>query len=138
MALVRHFSELRVYQLAFDAAGDVFEMTKRWPADEKYALTSQIRNSSRSVCGQIAEAWRKRRYPAHFVSKLTDADGEAAETQNWLLFAEACRYIDASEKQRLWNTYEEIARGLVSMMTNTDSWCGPAQTVREDHTDYTA
>ena len=71
---VKSYSELRVYQLAFEAAMTIFELSKRWPPEEKYSLTDQIRRSSRSVCGNIAEAWRKRRYPAHFVSKLSDAD----------------------------------------------------------------
>ncbi len=87
MALVKHFKELRVYQHAFAAATRIYRLSKRWPAEERYSLTDQIRRSSRSVCANIAEAWRKRRYPAHFVSKLSDSDSEAAETQVWLDFA---------------------------------------------------
>jgi four helix bundle protein len=136
VALVTHFSQLRVYHSGFDSAMRIFELTKRWPPEEKYGLTRQIRDSSRSVCGQIAEAWRRRRYPAHFISKLADADAEAAETQNWLLFAHACGYITAELKDELWATYEEIMRGLVGMMNNSDSWCGPANLVREEVAEY--
>jgi four helix bundle protein len=91
--MVKHFRELRVYSEAFDAAMRIFECSKAWPKEERYSLTDQIRRSSRSVCEQIAEAWRKRRYIAHFRSKLTDADSEAAETQSWLEFALRCGYI---------------------------------------------
>src|SRR5438477_5244539 len=117
MALVTHFKQLRVYQRAFAAAMRIFELSKAWPPEEKYSLTDQIRRSSRSVCGNIAEAWRKRRYENHFINKLTDADGEVAETENWLDFAFACRYIDESEYTYLTSEYEEITRGLVGMMT---------------------
>ena len=86
MSMVKHFRELRVYSEAFDSAMRIFEYSKKWPKEEKYSLTDQNRRSSRSVCEQIAEAWRKRRYIAHFRSKLTDADSEAAETQD-LYFA---------------------------------------------------
>ena len=81
---VREFKELRVYQQAYDAATEIFEHSKEWPKEETYSLTDQIRRSSRSVCANIAEAWRKRRYENHFVSKLSDADAEAAETRTWL------------------------------------------------------
>lgn len=79
--IARRFRELRVYRVAFDAAMRVFELSKSWPAEEKFSLTDQIRRSSRAVCGAVAEAWRKRRYPKHFASKLTDADSESAETR---------------------------------------------------------
>lgn len=85
--VVQNYTELKVYQLAFTSAMRIYELSKKWPTEEKYSLTDQIRRSSRSVCGNIAEAWRKRRYPAHFVSKLSDADTEAAETEVWLDFA---------------------------------------------------
>src|SRR6266542_324113 len=115
MAAVTHHRELRVYQKAFQAAMEVFKTSKRWPPEERYSLTNQVRRSSRSVCGAIAEAWRKRRYPAHFASKLTDADGEVAETQNWLDFARECGYLVQEEHQRLDSAYEEVTRGLVGM-----------------------
>jgi four helix bundle protein len=138
MALATHFRELRVYRTAFDAAMLIFTLSKEWPAPERYSLIDQIRRSSRSVCGNIAEAWRKRRYPNHFVSKLSDADGETAETENWLEFARACGYLTQEQYQDLCDRYQTIARGLVGMMNNADSWCGPASLVREPHSDYLA
>src|SRR4030065_1848181 len=94
MPLAQEFKDLRVYQLAFESATLIFEVSKNWPKEERYSLTDQIRRSSRSVCSNIAEAWRKRLYVASFVSKLSDADAEAAETQVWLDLARACGYID--------------------------------------------
>jgi four helix bundle protein len=135
MALVTHFKELRVYQQAFESAMRIFELSKSWPSEERYSLTDQIRRSSRSVCANVAEAWRKRRYVAHFVSKLSDADTEAAETQVWLDFALRCGYLGREERDRLYQVYDAINGGLVSMMANAKSWCGPAQ-LREDSPDY--
>ncbi len=137
MGVVKHFAELRVYQTAFQAAMDLYEISKRWPREEQYSLTDQIRRSSRSVCGNIAEAWRKRRYPGHFVNKLTDADGEVAETQNWLRFALACGHLSREDYNRLWAEYEELAGGLVRMMSDSERWCGPANLVREEPEEYT-
>ena len=88
--LAQDYTDLKVYQLAIEAAMQIYELSKKWPVEEKYSLTDQIRRSSRSVCANLAEAWRKRRYPAHFVSKLSDADTEAAETAAWLNFAGRC------------------------------------------------
>ena len=135
MGLVKHFKELRVYQQAFEAARRIYRLSKRWPKEERYALTDQIRRSSRSVCSNIAEAWRKRRYPAYFVSKLSDSDSEAAETQVWLDFALDCGYITQEEHDSLYATYENIAGGLVKMMANPDAWCGPSQ-LREPSPTY--
>lgn len=135
MVLVKHFKELRVYQQAFAAASHIYELSKRWPVEERYSLTDQIRRSSRSVCANIAEAWRKRRYPAHFVSKLSDSDAEAAETQVWLDFALDCGYINQQDHDTLYDTYENIAGGLVKMMANADAWCGPSQ-LRESTATY--
>ncbi|HOE15892.1 MAG TPA: four helix bundle protein [Syntrophorhabdaceae bacterium] len=101
MSMVGHFRELRVYQMAFDAAMRIYELTKEWPKEERYSLIDQIRRSSRSICGNCAEAWRKRRYIAHFRSKLTDADSEAAETQSWLDFAFSCSYIKQNDYNEL-------------------------------------
>ena len=115
MALVKHFRELRVYKQAFEAATRIYELSKRWPKEERYSLIDQIRRSSRSVCANIAEAWRKRRYPAHFVSKLGDSDSEAAETQVWLDFALDCGYIDQQAHDDLYATYENVAGGLVKI-----------------------
>jgi four helix bundle protein len=88
---ILRFKDLRVYQLAFALQQEIFEISKRFPAEERYALTDQIRRASRSIGANIAEAWQKRRYVAHFISKLTDADGEQAESQHWLNTAMACR-----------------------------------------------
>src|SRR5512139_588898 len=85
--MVRHFRELRVYQDAFGAAMTIFRLSRSWPQEERYSVTDQIRRASRSASANIAEAWRKRRYPAHFTSKLSDADSETAETQAWLDYA---------------------------------------------------
>ena len=135
MALVKHFKELRVYQHAFAAATRICRLSKRWPAEERYSLTDQIRRSSRSVCANIAEAWRKRRYPAHFVSKLSDSDSETAETQVWLDFALDCGYISQQDHDDLYATYENIAGGLVKMMANSNTWCGPSK-LREPTVPY--
>jgi four helix bundle protein len=127
MPLVTHFTELDVYKEALAAAMRIFELSRQRPKEELYSLTDQIRRSSRSVCGCIAEAWRKRRYPSHFVSKLTDADSEAAETENWLTFARHCGYLRQEDYEDLWKRYESITRGLVGMMTHADRWCGPSR-----------
>jgi len=126
MPLVTHFSELRVYREAFAEAMRIYELSRDWPKEEVYSLTDQIRRSSRSVCASIAEAWRKRRYPNHFVSKLTDADAEAAETQNWLMFAHRCGYLKSPEFEQMWERYEKIAGGLVGMISHAREWCGPS------------
>lgn len=133
---VRHFKDLRVYRMAFQAAMRIYQISKRWPPEERYSLTDQIRRSSRSTCGNIAEAWRKRRYPNHFVSKLSDADGEGAETQNWLEFARACGYLTIEEYRELWTTYDQVSAGLVQMMAHPDPWCGPSNVVREPSAEY--
>ena len=134
--LVKHYRDLWVYQRAFKAAMRIFELSKAWPNEERYSLTDQIRRSSRSVCGSIAEAWRKRRYEAHFVSKLSDADGEAAETQNWLAFARGCGYLADS---RLPSAGRRVRRDLCRAGQHDgrpSRWCGPARAVREATGDY--
>ncbi len=133
---IKRFEELRVYQMAFEAAMRIFELSKGWPKEELYSLTDQIRRASRSVCANIAEGWRKRRYQRHFISKLTDADGEAAETRVFLSFAFHCGYLEESDYVDLDKTYDRISGGLVNMMTNPEKWCGPAYLVREDGADY--
>jgi four helix bundle protein len=120
---VRQFRELNVYQGAFEAAAEVFELTKRFPTEERFSLTDQMRRSSRSVCANIAEGWRKRRYPAAFVSKLSDADAEATETQVWLDFALRCGYIADQEHRDLSTRYDHIAAQLVRMMSAPEQWC---------------
>lgn len=123
MASVKNYSDLRVYQSAFECAQQVYELTKRFPAEERYSLADQIRRSSRSICANLAEAWRKRRYPAAFVSKLSDADAEAAETGVWLDFARRCRYIRESDYLDLADKYNHICAQLTMMMNDPDKWC---------------
>jgi len=114
--------ELEVYKKAYQQAMTLFELSKRFPAEERYALTSQIRRSSRSVCLNLREAWAKRRYEAHFVSKLTDCDGENAETDSSVDFAMDCGYITADEYAQLRATCAEIGRLLGSMIKNPQPW----------------
>jgi len=115
--------ELNVYRLAFDTAMEIFELSKRFPPEEKFSLTDQVRRSSRSVCTNISEAWRKRRYEAVFVNKLTDAEQEAAETQTWLEFALACKYISSETFKELDERYEHIFAQIVTMERKADSFC---------------
>ena len=114
--------DLEVYQKAFRAAMQVFEISKAFPKEETYALTDQIRRSSRSVCSNLAEAWRKRRYEKSFISKLSDSEGEAAETQVWLEFAVNCNYVQPSQARELYLSYEEIIRMIVRMIKNPHLW----------------
>ncbi len=122
MGLIRTFRDLRVFKAAFAAAMRIFALSKAWPAEERFELTSQMRRSSRSVCACIAEAWRKRRYPAAFVAKLNDAEAEASETRVWLDFAAACGYLTPTEHRRLDEEYESILGQLVRMIQQAPSW----------------
>ena len=122
MANIRHFRELEVYRLAMESAMRIFEISRNFPSEERYSLTDQIRRSSRSICANIAEAWRKRRYPRAFVSKLSDAEAEAAETQVWLEFADRCGYLDSDIAEDLMNGYNSILGKLVVMMNNPEDW----------------
>jgi four helix bundle protein len=123
--IVRH-QDLEVYRMAFEAAMQIFEISKQFPKEEAYSLTDQVRRCSRSVCSNIAEAWRKRRYEAAFISKLNDAEGEAAETQTWLEFAVRCKYLKPEAGRALFRTYNEIISMLVSMINNPQSWVLPS------------
>jgi four helix bundle protein len=114
--------DLKVYKAAYELAMKVFELTKKVPPEEKFALTSQIRRSSRSVCLNLREAWAKRRYEAHFVSKLTDCDGENSETDSSLDFAQDCRYITSEEHTELTVLSQEVGRMLGSMIKNPGSF----------------
>lgn len=134
--MVTDYRELRVYKQAFSASMAIFEVSKRWPSEEKYALTDQIRRSSRSICANIGEAWFKRRYPKHFVSKISDAGSEAAETLVWIEFAEASGYLSSEEAAKLEKTLRITLGGLVKMMSNPDSGCGPANQARETDVPY--
>ena len=115
--------DLEVYRLAFDTAMEIFEISKSFPKEERYSLTDQIRRSSRSVCTNISEAWRKRRYKAVFINKLSDSEQEAAETQTWLEFALKCNYIDEGIFKRLDDKYEHIFAMLITMERKADAFC---------------
>lgn len=115
--------QLKVYELAFSTAMEIFEVSKRFPKEETYSLTDQVRKSSRSVCTNLAEGWRKRKYKAVFTNKLSDAAQEAAETQTWLEFALACRYIDQKTFDRIDDRYEHIFAMLFTMQQKVDSFC---------------
>ncbi|MEA3345915.1 MAG: four helix bundle protein [Chloroflexota bacterium] len=119
---VKDHRELRVYRLAFESAIQIHELTKSFPNEERYSLTDQIRRSSRSVCANIAEAWRKRRYPKSFVSRLSDADTEAAETLVWLDFALHFGYISSALHKELADHYDHICRQLTLMMAKPHEW----------------
>jgi four helix bundle protein len=119
---ITNHTELDVYQRAFDAAMQIFELTKSFPKTETYSLTDQIRRSSRSVCANLAEAWRKRRYEKAFVSKLSDSEGEAAETQVWIAFAVKCGYISREEANAIYPIYSQVLRTLVGMINHPETW----------------
>ena len=120
---IRHFRDLDVYRRAFDAAMKIFELTKTFPGDERFSMVDQMRRSSRSVCSNIAEGWRKRRYVSVFRNKVTDAMQEASETQCWLEFAHACRYISNDVFQNLDTEYESIIGMLSSMEMKSEKFC---------------
>lgn len=122
---IRNHRQLDVHRRAFDFAMRVCQLSKSFPADERYSLTDQIRRSSRSVCCNIAEAWRKRRYEAAFISKLTDAEAEAAETQSWLEFAVGCGYVDAADARELYREYDQLLGTLVGTATHFETWLLP-------------
>jgi four helix bundle protein len=133
----RSFKDLRVYQKAREVSRTVFRLSKIFPKEEMYSLTDQIRRAVRSVGAQLAEAWGKRRYEKHFVSKLTDADAAQMETQHWVGEALDCGYISDADAGKLNSGLEEIGRMLNSMMEKADSFCGsPDGVLREDATDY--
>lgn len=119
---VKSAKDLEVYQIAYDLAMEVFRLSKKFPGEEKYALTSQIRRSSRSICLNLREAWAKRRYEAHFLSKLTDCDGEAGETESSLDFAKDCSYIDIEHHKQLTETCQRIGRMIGGMMEKAASF----------------
>lgn len=125
MAIIRSFRDLIAYQKARAAAKEVFKLTKRFPAEERYSLTDQIRRSSRAVGSMIAEAWARRRYEAAFVNKLNEAQGEANETQGWLDAALGCEYITAAEHARLDALFQESGAILQGMIDRSKSFCPP-------------
>jgi len=120
---ISSFKDLRVYKLAFELQQQIFKISKPFPAEERYALTDQVRRASRSIGANLAEAWQKRRYVAHFISKLTDADGEQAETQHWLYTATACDYLSEKEQRVLIEKCSRIGQMLGAMMAKPEKFC---------------
>ena len=135
--IVNH-TDLEVYQKALQSAMIIFEASKAFPREETYSLTDQIRRSSRSVCANMAEGWRKRRYEKAFISKLADAEGEAAETQVWLTFAVKCGYLEREPANELYQRYREIIGTLVGMITHSETWLLRAEerTIQEEPMQY--
>ena len=119
---IESYKDLRVFQNAMDAAMRIFELTKDFPPEEKYSMVDQMRRSSRSVCTNIGEAWRKRRYRAAFIAKLNDSESEACETQVWVEFARRCEYLEEETCQELDATYDEIMGQIVRMVIDADKW----------------
>jgi four helix bundle protein len=119
---IHSFRELRVYSSAVDLAMGIFELTKSFPPEERYSLTDQIRRSSRSVCANIAEAWRKSRYKAAFIAKINDSETEATETQVWLELALLCKYITEEKTNDLLKKYDHLISQLVLMIHDADNW----------------
>ncbi len=122
MDKIKTHNELKVYALSFEASMQVFNATKSFPKEEMFSLTDQIRRSSRSVSGNIAEAFRKRRYPKSFIAKLSDSEGEAAETQVWLDYALACNYLDIEYHDILFDKYDHIIAMIVNMINKHENW----------------
>ena len=122
MTIYKKHTDLPVYQGAFATAMDIVKLSKRFPKEETYSLTDQVRRSSRSVCANLAEAWRKRRSEAFFVSTLNISEAEAAETQVWLQFAVECDYLTAEEARPLYAKYDEILAQLVHLIENPQPW----------------
>jgi four helix bundle protein len=123
MGQIKGFRDLIVYQKAYKLAMDIFEISKCFPKEEKYSLTDQIRRSSRSVTACICEAWAKKMYIKHFVSKLSDSLGEEYETEGWLDYSRDCKYIDIQTHSRLLEEYDEVRMMLISMIHNPDRFC---------------
>jgi four helix bundle protein len=122
MGKIQSHRDLDVYRKAFDVSMTIFQLSKAFPKEETYSLTDQIRRSSRSVCANLAEAWRKRRYKAAFISKLSDSETEAAETQVWLEFAVKCEYVSPEDARPLYQAYEEVLRTIVGMVNHPETW----------------
>ena len=114
--------DLDVYQIAYKLAMEVFGVSKTWPKEERYSLTDQVRRSSRAVCANLREAWSKRRYEAHFVSKLTDCDGENSETETWLEFARDCQYLPTSDHEKLTAECKRVGAMLGGMLKNPSTF----------------
>ena len=122
---MRSHTELDVFKRTFAVSMKLFDLSKKFPSEEKYSLTDQIRRSSRSVCSNLAEAWRKRRYQAAFISKLNDSEGEAAETQVWIQYAVECHDLDRTVAVEFYTEYDAILGMLVNMVTHASDWTIP-------------
>ncbi|MBK9944747.1 MAG: four helix bundle protein [Kouleothrix sp.] len=135
---IMNHSDLEVYQRSFDIAMRIFESSKSFPKAETYSLTDQIRRSSRSVCANLAEAWRKRRYEKAFISKLSDSESEAAETQVWLSFCHRCGYMQRDEAKELYEAYNQVIRTLVGMINHPQTWIigGESKAIYEEQASY--
>jgi len=120
---IKSAKDLDVYKLAYEQAMDIFFLSKKFPKEEKYSLTDQIRKASRSVCANLKEAWSKRRYIAHFTSKLTDCDGENGETETWVDFAKDCQYIGVTDYNRLIERNQRVGQMLGNMINKADVFC---------------
>jgi four helix bundle protein len=120
--IISSAKELKVYKTAYALAMEIFEISKSWPPEERYSLTDQVRRSSRSVCSNLREAWAKRRYEAHFVSKLTDSDGENSETDTWLDFAKDCGYLSEEDHYRLAGECRNVGEMLGNMLKNPEKF----------------
>jgi four helix bundle protein len=137
LAHAQSFRDLIVYQKSRQLSREILDLTKTFPKEEMFSLTDQIRRSSRSIGANIAEAWAKRRYEKHFISKLTDSDGEQMETQHWVETALDCEYIDGKTSSQLIQKCLEIGRMLGGMMEKSEMFCGePPRTVREESAEY--
>ena len=137
LAHAQSFRDLIVYQKSRKLAKEILELTKSFPRDEKFSLMDQIRRSSRSIGANIAESWAKRRYEKHFISKLTDSDGEQMETQHWIEIALDCEYIDQKTSNQLVEKCQEVGRMLNGMMDKANMFCGePSRMVREESPEY--
>jgi len=133
----KSFRDLVVYQKAFKVGKTIFEISKSFPKEETYSLTDQVRRSSRSIGAQIAEAWAKRRYERHFISKLTDSDSEQLETQHWIDVAVSCGYVEHGHADEIIKELKEIGRMLNSMTAKARMFCGTnASEIREEQTEY--
>lgn len=124
MDYVKSFRDLEVYKLSRQLSSEIFEITKTFPKEETYSLIDQIRRSSRSTGAQIAEAWGKRKYEKHFISKLTDADGEQLETQHWIEISKDCKYISEENSKYFIEKYSSVGRMISSMISKSDKFCG--------------
>src|SRR5213593_4354725 len=136
LGYVKHFKELEVYKRQRQLAKEVFLVSKQFPKEELYSLTDQLRRASRSIGAQIAEAWAKRLYPKHFISKLSDSDGEQMEAQHWLIEASDCCYFDEANSKRLLGLCEEIGRMLGSMMRKAETFSSRDYTLHEEPPPY--